>query len=140
MCYQIRRVTGKWLDTINELQKVCLPSDKRSDVSVGRWWLVFHDGTPVAFAGWQPSTSWLHTAYLCRCGVIPSHRGSGLQKRLIRVRCSDARRQGCDWVITDTRQNPASANSLISCGFKMYTPSNPWGHSDACYWRKYIAG
>jgi hypothetical protein len=60
----------------------------------------------------------------------------GLQKRLIRVRERMARELGWAWLITDTFQNPPSANSLISCGFKNFAPTKPWGFAGANYWRK----
>jgi hypothetical protein len=39
-------------------------------------------------------------------------------------------------LITDTYLNPASSNSLISCGFRLFEPSNPWGARGTLYWRK----
>ncbi len=139
MDYAIRKAkTPLDFENISYLQKVCLPNDKACDISTGHWWLILKDGEPVGFGGYQHSSQWHRCAYLCRAGVLPEHRGAGLQKRLIRVRCNHASRNNFDWVITDTRQNPASANSLISCGFKTYLPKNPWGYTDATYWRKYV--
>lgn len=92
-------------------------------------------GDLAGFAGLAPSSRWADTGYLCRAAVLPDYRGRGLQKRLIRVRIAKARRLGWRWLVTDTRQNPASANSLIDCGFRMFEPSEPWSFSDACYWR-----
>jgi GNAT superfamily N-acetyltransferase len=66
---------------------------------------------------------------------LPSHRGQGVQKRLIRARIRQARALGWNWLITDTYLNPASANSLIATGFKMYEPSQPWGAKQTLYWR-----
>ncbi len=74
--------------------------------------------------------------YLCRSGVVPEHRGKGLQKRLIRVRETYARNMAMNWVISDTTCNPPSANSLIACGFKLYEPAQPWGNRSTIYWRK----
>jgi GNAT superfamily N-acetyltransferase len=102
----------------------------------GYWWLVHFEGDVVGFAGISASRSWLKTGYLCRAGVLPGHRGHGLQKRLIKVRLKKAKALGWTHAITDTRDNPASSNSLISCGFRMYRATNPWGFADACYWRK----
>ena len=62
------------------------------------------------------------------------------QPSVIRVdkptRVDKARRLGWNWLITDTYDNPASSNSLISCGFKLYDPNVPWGTKGALYWRK----
>jgi GNAT superfamily N-acetyltransferase len=74
---------------------------------------------------------------MCRAGVVRSHRGKGLQKRLIRVRERKAREHGWKWLITDTASyNVASSNNLAACGFKLFRPSRPWGHDDGLYWRK----
>ena len=123
---------------IQELQRACLPHDIPSDTSLGHWWVAYEEATPIAFSGMYESRQWFKTSYLCRAGVLPAYRGRGIQKRLIRVRCNYARRIGHEWVITDTTDNPASGNSLIACGFKLYQPANPWAFHRSCYWRKYL--
>lgn len=105
-------------------------------LSRGWWWILTQDGVPVGFAGMAPSVRWSDVVYLCRSAVMPGGRGKGLQKRLIRVRLAKAKKVGMNWAITDTRRNPASANSLITCGFRMYQPQHPWSFKDACYWKK----
>jgi hypothetical protein len=45
---------------------------------------------------------------------------------------------GWNWLISDTYKNPPSANSLISCGYRTFAPSRPWGFDGAIYWRKKI--
>lgn len=138
---KIQRVDGvRHAEVLRELQRAALPEDKPVPTrSTGWWWLAFDGDTPVAFAGLAPSSQWQDTGYLCRAGVLESHRGKGLQKRLIQVRAAHARRLGWQWLVTDTRRNPASANSLIACGFRMYEPSNPWSFRDAVYWRLRLA-
>jgi GNAT superfamily N-acetyltransferase len=93
-------------------------------------------GTPVGFAGYVRSAQWHDAVYLCRSGVLASHRGHGLQKRLIRAREQHARKRGYRWALTDTFDNPASSNSLISSGYRLYEPARPWGKRGALYWRK----
>lgn len=141
MTYTIKRVDPKSLDIFRELrrlQRLCLPGDTVYPTSEGTWWIAYHDGQVAGFAGLVPSSRWLETGYLCRAGVLPEHRGRGLQKKLIKVRIAHARRLGWRWLLTDTRQNPPSANSLIACGFKMYDPAHPWGFKDSVYWRRKI--
>lgn len=130
----IRQTTDAAL--IREMQLVCIPNAPRYPFEDAYWWIAEEDGQCVAFAGYAPSQQWANTIYLCRAGVIPVARGQGLQKKLIRARLQHAKRHGAEWAVTDTRRNPASANSLIACGFRMYTPQHPWGFTDACYWRK----
>ena len=118
------------------LQKACLPADKIYPITKGYWYVAYtHDGEAAGFAGIVPSTRWSDTMYLCRAGVVLAHRGRGLQKKLIKTRIRAAKALGMNWVITDTHQNPASANSLISTGFKMFEPSEPWGFKAALYWK-----
>jgi GNAT superfamily N-acetyltransferase len=123
-------------ETLAVLQQKCLPGDTPSDTTTGWWWIVYDAlNLPCAFAGLIPSVRWGDTGYLCRAGVLSSHRGQGVQKRLIRARIRQARALKWEWLITDTYQNPASANSLIATGFKMYEPSQPWGAKETLYWR-----
>ena len=102
----------------------------------GTWWVVREAGREVAFAGLRPSVRWDRTGYLALAGVLPAARGHGLQKRLTRLRLAECRRQGWQWAITDTLDNPASACSLISCGFRPYHPAVTWAAQRSTYWRK----
>lgn len=118
------------------LQKKILPSDAPYQPTQGHWWLAYaEDGRPVAFAGLVRSKRFTDTGYLCRAGVSDDCTGKGLQKRLISVRIRKAKELGWNWLITDTTNNPASSNSLINAGFKIYTPSSPWSFKNAIYWK-----
>jgi GNAT superfamily N-acetyltransferase len=118
------------------LQKKILPSDNIYKPDRGHWWIAYAaDGKPVAFAGLVRSIKWTDTGYLCRAGVLDGYTGHGLQKRLIVARIKQARKLGWNWCITDTTNNPASANSLINAGFKIYTPGQPWSFRNAIYWK-----
>ena len=121
---------------LRKMQRECLQGSPVADPKLGHWWLVYDNDTPIAFASMVPSFRWDKTGYLNRSGVIESYRGKGLQKKLIKVRESYAKRIGYDFLISDTRFNPPSANSLIACGFKTYTPKYPWGFATSIYWRK----
>jgi GNAT superfamily N-acetyltransferase len=136
---KIKRVDIRHSQIQNELsvlQKKCLPYDTPYDTRFGYWWITYDSfNLPCAFAGLVSSVRWFDTGYLCRAGVLPSHRGQGVQKRLIRARVRQARALGWKWLITDTHKNPASSNSLIACGFKLFEPSKPWGDKETLYWR-----
>ena len=118
------------------LQKKILPSDAPYKPDHGHWWLAYtEEGKPVGFAGLVRSKRFTDTGYLCRAGVLDDYTGHGLQKRLINVRIRKAKELGWNWIITDTTDNPASSNSLINAGFKIYTPSAPWSFKHAIYWK-----
>lgn len=105
----------------------------------GEWWMAYAGEDAAGFGAIKPSAHDPENgAYLSRSGVLPAFRGCGLQKVLIRRRIAWAKRQGLSWVITDTNENPASANSLIACGFRMYVPTPKWSFEHACYWRKFL--
>lgn len=125
--------------TLAFLQKKILPEDTPCPTDRGHWWIVYAQcGKPVAFAGLVRSIRWTDTGYLCRAGVMDGFTGNGLQLRLIKARITQAKKLGWAWCITDTTDNPASSNSLINAGFKLYTPANPWGFSRALYWKRKI--
>lgn len=138
MTYVIKRADTSKEDTrrlILRLHKICFPGDKQPPLKDGHWWLIWHEGTAVAFAGIVPSAQWINCGYFSRAGVIPGHRGKHLQRRLIKVRVTKAKKLGWEAITTDTRDNPSSANNLIECGFRMYSPRKPWAYNDSCYWR-----
>ena len=137
--FSVRKVDGS-LETqaalLHWLQLETLSGDTPLTTNVGWWWILYQDDRPIGFCSLRRSAQWGDTGYLCRAGILVKYRGKGLQKRLIRVRERQAKRLKMNWLITDTYNNPASANSIISCGFKMFTPSKPWGADETCYWRK----
>lgn len=139
---EIRRVfptyDGNALNVLTQLHLECFrPSELHEEMfSSGQWWVAVDFGQPVGFAGMTPSVRWSDAVYFCRSGVIESARGLGIQKRLIKVRLAAAKKLDYRHILTDTRRNPASANSLIACGFRMYQPAAPWSFRDALYWKK----
>jgi GNAT superfamily N-acetyltransferase len=133
--YQAKPSKHQDLVDLMWLQLTCLPHDEPMDANTGLWWIA-KDGDKLAgFAGMIPSVRWMDTIYLCRAGVVPAFRGKGLQKRLIRARINKAKKLGYKWVITDTTDNPASSNSLIGHGFKLFEPTKPWSFSNSLYFR-----
>jgi GNAT superfamily N-acetyltransferase len=100
----------------------------------GHWWLAYYDDVPMAFAGLQRHGE--DSGYLKRCGVLPGHRGNGLQRKLIRAREAYARRLGYTHLVSDTTNAIASANNLIKAGYRLFIPREPWGPKGALYWRK----
>lgn len=118
------------------LQGKCLPFDTPMDIDRGHWWVAYtEEGKPAAFAGLIRSHQWVNAGYMCRAGVLQKYQGHGLQKRLIQARIRKSRSLNWEWLLTDTTENPASSNSLISMGFKLYEPSTPWANKNSLYWR-----
>lgn len=142
MGYTIARVDVGRQSVLNDLMSLdshCFPGDEPQDFTAGEWWLCYHRGQAVGFCGMRPAYSWTKTGFFLRCGVHENHRGQGLQKRMIRVRVARARVLAWRYVITYTLDNPPSANSLMSQGFRAYWPREPYiDHAAVTYWRREI--
>lgn len=132
----VRLARTRDVPLLKRLHLDTLPSDEFPNFAAGWWWVATTSDDAVAFCGLTPSARWADTGYLVRAGVMPIARGHGLQRRMIQARSNHARRLGMRWLITDTFNNPASANSLIACGFRLFEPRKPWGLDGALYWRK----
>ena len=50
-----------------------------------------------------------------------------------------ARHNGWHYVVSDTTDNPASANNFIRAGYRLFVPTYSWAYSNTLYWRKIIA-
>lgn len=111
------------LELVQELDREIFPKSPRlsqKELEDSTWWVAYVGGAAVGFAGIKllPAKA---KAYLTRAGVVKLARGSGLQKRFIRLRVSHAKRQGIPRVYTYVwAGNFASQRSLISCGFRPY--------------------
>ena len=118
------------------LDEICFPHDDRITTADSLWWIVWQDKTPVAYAGMRlcKDPRNLGLAFLNRAGVVPGHRGRGLQQRLIRARAAAARRLAVNELVTYVMiYNVASINSLVNCGFRFYVPATKWGGTTAVY-------
>jgi GNAT superfamily N-acetyltransferase len=121
------------------LDEICFPHDDRITTADSLWWIVWHGKQPVGYAGLRlcQAKQNLGLAFLCRVGVIPAHRGRGLQKRLIHARDRAARQLAVNEIVTYcVPWNCPSVNSLIACGYKFYRPGTKWGGAGAVYLRK----
>ena len=69
---------------------------------------------------------------------MQDHCGNSLQLRFMRALELRARRNGWFWIVSDTTENPVSANNFIRAGYRLYLPEQPWGWAHTLYWRKQI--
>jgi GNAT superfamily N-acetyltransferase len=146
LAYRVREVDGldeEIVDVIRELHDECFgdsaPNISAEEAARGHWWLAYAvDGRRelAGFCGLTPTYADESLGYLKRAAVRKEHRGQSLQRRFVRVREAKARRLGMRGIITDTSDNPSSANNLIKCGYRMFTPEHPWGFRHTCYWEK----
>ena len=99
------------------------------------WWVILDQGEIVAYCGS------IYSKGICifnRAWVKKSHRGQGIQRRMIKTRLKAAS-TFCHIAITyTTLDNFPSANNLIDCGFKLYLPEYSYGGSDKLYFQKLL--
>ena len=136
--YRVREVDASdHEDTLKRLHDATFENCEKPALPDNFWWLAWDaQKEPVAFASMRLSEVKANAGFLSRCGVLPEHRGHGLQRRLLRAREAKARRLGWKWIHTDTTENPATSNSLIRCGYTLFEPKYPWGFKNSLYWRK----
>jgi GNAT superfamily N-acetyltransferase len=98
------------------------------------WWVIVSGNKIIAYCGCN------FTEGLCifvRAWVHKDYRGQGLQKKMIKLRIKSA--YDCHIAITyTTTDNYPSANSLISQGFKLYSPEYAYAGREMLYFQKPI--
>jgi GNAT superfamily N-acetyltransferase len=142
LMYRIREVDGneeEIADTLADLHRLTFfDAASMPEFDWGYWWLAYHEGIPVAFAGVVPSTHAYNAGYFCRVGVLKKHCGNRLQLRLMRALELRARYNGWSCIVSDSTGNLASANNFIRAGYRLYQPQDPWVWPSTLYWRKSI--
>lgn len=122
-------------DTLQALHTLTFPSDAaplwRSDAGA---WITYDGLDPVAFLYAEPQLD--GSLYFSRVGVMPSARGKGLQRTLMRRMVKDGKARGFKTFVSTTYQNPPSANNFVKEQWMTYNPATPWGAPDTIYWRK----
>jgi predicted acetyltransferase len=128
------------LQVIAKLDKKCFVGDHPVSLKNTFWWIAYNEaGNPIGFSGLKACKKKENKGlgYFSRAGVIKSYRGHGTQKKMIKARLRMARQLGLTHCVTYVKGfNLASANSLISCGFKLYNPHYKWGGKAALYFGK----
>lgn len=129
-----------YLQVVSKLDKKCFVGDHPVSLKDTFWWLAYNEaGNPVGFSGLKACKKKenKNLGYFSRAGVIKSYRGHGTQKKMIKARLRMAKQLGLTHCVTYVKGfNLASANSLISCGFKLYNPHYKWGGKAALYFGK----
>lgn len=109
------------------------PSDEKIKLEGTTWWIARENHDPVGFAG-MVKLSHEPYGYFSRAGVLPAYRGKGIHSRMIQARLRWAKRQGWEGVMTYTvADNFASANNLISKGFRLFEPGRRWAGDHMLY-------
>lgn len=145
MPYQIREVAGRdriiaaTLHRFNGFDS-CFPALEPRHLRNGFWWLVYSDAAAIAFAGMVPLEPFPGVGYLKRAYVMPAYRGQGLQRQLLAVRESKARRFGWSLLVSECgADNVHSADNFAAAGFAQCEPEQRWGATNSIYWKKELS-
>lgn len=126
-------------DALSDLHQLTfLESAAMPHFEMGAWWLAYHGDDAVGFAGVIPSTHVRNGGYFSRVGVLQRHWGRGLQRRLMCAVEARGRRIGWGSIVSDTTDNPVSANNFIRAGYRLFEPETPWAWAHTLYWRKLL--
>lgn len=130
-------ITGKMHHLLDQMEmKIFGDASSLFFKPSGWWWLAYDGEKHVGFTGAKFEAEF-NTLFLARSGVIREYRGLGIQRRFVRVREALARRNGIPRTATYTSgDNVHSANNLIKCGYRIYTPPFFWGVEGAIYFEK----
>jgi ribosomal protein S18 acetylase RimI-like enzyme len=122
------------LETVAKLDNTLFSGCSLEASNKNYWWFVFDsDNNVIGYAGMVYLTDEKY-GYFSRAGILASHRGNNLHKRLITARIKKAKKIGGEGVLTYVRPtNNASMNSLIARGFRLYTPPRRWAGTEFVY-------
>ena len=113
------RITCAGFMERDDWQDLIPPFKQSLEVPEAWGFLVFQEGQPVG-GGMLGIVDGV--ALLAGDGVLPRHRGHGLQKALIQARLAFAQDRGCDIACASTAPGTASQRSYESCGFRAAYP------------------
>lgn len=144
--YRIREVDASEEDiaeTIREFNKIEFAwppiTDEELEGDNCHWWFAYDaKDNPIAFSGLNPSIMYKNAGYYKRVGVLPGHRGNGLQLRFFRTLERRAKAIGWNMIVSETTDAIYSANNFIRAGYRLFEPAYPWAFPNSLYWKKSI--
>lgn len=126
----------RWLDA------EVFPDDVPFGFQMASWFVGWEGRDGVAYCGWKPVLQGSRmVGFHYRAGVLASHRGRRLQRKMLLLRERDMRRQNVLVAVTYTDAgNAASMRSLIGSGYRPYAPTKEThladGRAGFVHWRK----
>jgi hypothetical protein len=125
----IRAIVAETLAaTLSDLHRLTfLKSAPMPAFDWGHWWLAFHEGAPIAFAGQVQSAYGRERGILLQGRRATGTMGQGVATAPDAAAEGRARGHGWALVILDTTDNLASANNFIRAGDRLYRRRYPLG-------------
>lgn len=121
-------------EQLKELDGKCFPGCGNEFLKNRDWWVISVKNKIIAYCG---SAYSMGICLFIRAWVHKDYRGNGIQKRMIKQRIKAAK--NCKVIVTYTvPDNYASANSLISTGFRLFDPAYAYAGRGQMYFRKVL--
>jgi len=124
----------RWLDA------EIFPNDTPAVIGTANWFLAWNNDQAVAFCGWKPYLLDLDiVGFHYRAGVLSSHRGQGLQRKMIELRESEMIRSNIKVAVTYTEvYSAASMTSFINMGYRPYEATEKTALCDLNKFRRMV--
>lgn len=111
------------------------PEDPLEDMHTRVWFLAKVGRQVVGWCGYTPKP--YQTAEIYRTGVLPEFQNQGIKRKMVRAMERHAMKSGVTMMKSYCDiDNVTSANSLISSGYKLYSPDMIYTGGPWLYWRK----
>jgi len=110
---------------ISRMDALCFPVDAPPVIAGAQWFIGWDGQEPAAYCAWKPvDHDDVSVGFHYRAGVLPTWRGHGLQRQMIRLRERRMRDSGLSRAVTYTDADAAaSMSNLIAEGYRPYVPS-----------------
>jgi len=107
------------------LDALCFPIDTPAALDGADWFIAWDGASPAAFCAWKGiDHDGTPVGFHFRAGVLPSWRGQGLQRQMVRLREAEMRARGLRRAVTYTdADGAASMRNLIAEGYRPYVPT-----------------
>ena len=133
----IRRAGPDDIEAIEAMDRVCFPFDRPYMFSWDKnvSWIVEEGGEYVAYLSAHPLRNGVW--FFSRVGVMPSHRGQGLQRKLMTAMERHGRREGWREIVTYcVGRNGHSIANILEAGYRTYEPRKSYVGWQCVHMRK----
>lgn len=133
----IRRATVDDIEAIEAADRVCFPFDKPYLFAWEKnaFWVAHDKDELVGYLSAHPLKH--NVWFFSRVGVMPSHRGQGLQRKLMACMEKHGRREGWREIVTYTvGRNGFSTANILACGYRTYEPRKSYVGWECVHLRK----
>ena len=141
----IRRAGPDDIEAIEQMDRVCFPFDKAYGFTWDKnvsWIAIGERGDdynrediPVAYLSAHPLRNGVW--FFSRVGVMPSHRGQGLQRKLMTAMERHGRKEGWREIVTYcVGRNAHSIANILEAGYRTYEPRKSYVGWQCVHMRK----